>query len=850
MKHIDLRRPAALLLALVLSVSLAVPAAADEDGTGGGTLPPAADLSALSVDLGGSAERIIDAVSIDLTASVSGVPENVYPEYTYEWSSSNTDTAEVSGTGSTVSVLRGSTPGRSTITVEVTARVPGVEGVSAAAERTLTVSRGVLVPGVTLNKTSAATKPRQSVQLSASAFVPAGSDDTVTWRSDNETSATVSSSGLVTGQAPGTAYITATVGAYSAQCLVTVEELLARDITANASVDAPMLFSGVAGEMADECKRVLGTTLRYVTGLSVSTSQGTLYYGYNSEAEPGAGVGASENYYYFSGDAGRLLSDVAFVPRAGYSGDVTIGYTGYDTNGNAFQGDIIVSVSYTSGISYATTGRDRVDFNPEDFAAVCRSRTGHELQSVTFSLPSASKGTLFYKYSGSDLDNKVLADTAYYRSKSPQLADVSFVAADGYSGSLTVSYTGRDVNGNTFGGSVSIEVSTGSSGRGSISYSTTKNRGVRFDVDDFDRLCRDMLDVRLKYVTFTLPSSSVGQLRYNYNSSSSSGGTVFNGSSYYRTSYPYLDNVYFVPASDWTGTADISFTGYGTNSQRFTGTVSVEVTSSSSSSGRLNYTTRQDTAVRFNVDDFSNYCSDQTGERLSYVRFDLPSSTVGRLRYNYYSSSSSGSAVSGSTSYYRGSSPYLDDVYFVPASGWTGTTDIRFTGYSTGGQRFTGTVRVTVRGSGTSGTLSYSTSQGSAVNFSAEDFDSMCKDLTERHLNYVRFDLPSSSVGTLRYNYNSSSSTGSAVSAGSSYYRSSSPYLSNVSFVPASGFSGTADIRYTGYDTSGQRYTGTVSVTVKGTAAAGIIYQTVTAGKSLSFDNAMFQNACSARGAA
>ncbi len=850
MKHIDLRRPAALLLALVLSVSLAVPAAADEDGTGGGTLPPAADLSALSVDLGGSAERIIDAVSIDLTASVSGVPENVYPEYTYEWSSSNTDTAEVSGTGSTVSVLRGSTPGRSTITVEVTARVPGVEGVSSAAERTLTVSRGVLVPGVTLNKTSAATKPRQSVQLSASAFVPAGSDDTVTWRSDNETSATVSSSGLVTGQAPGTAYITATVGAYSAQCLVTVEELLARDITANASVDAPMLFSGVAGEMADECKRVLGTTLRYVTGLSVSTSQGTLYYGYNSEAEPGAGVGASENYYYFSGDAGRLLSDVAFVPRAGYSGDVTIGYTGYDTNGNAFQGDIIVSVSYTSGISYATTGRDRVDFNPEDFAAVCRSRTGHELQSVTFSLPSASKGTLFYKYSGSDLDNKVLADTAYYRSKSPQLADVSFVAADGYSGSLTVSYTGRDVNGNTFGGSVSIEVSTGSSGRGSISYSTTKNRGVRFDVDDFDRLCRDTLDVRLKYVTFTLPSSSVGQLRYNYNSSSSSGGTVFNGSSYYRTSYPYLDNVYFVPASDWTGTADISFTGVGTNSQRFTGTVSVEVTSSSSSSGRLNYTTRQDTAVRFNVDDFSNYCSDQTGERLSYVRFDLPSSTVGRLRYNYYSSSSSGSAVSGSTSYYRGSSPYLDDVYFVPASGWTGTTDIRFTGYSTGGQRFTGTVRVTVRGSGTSGTLSYSTSQGSAVNFSAEDFDSMCKDLTERHLNYVRFDLPSSSVGTLRYNYNSSSSTGSAVSSGSSYYRSSSPYLSNVSFVPASGFSGTADIRYTGYDTSGQRYTGTVSVTVKGTAAAGIIYQTVTAGKSLSFDNAMFQNACSARGAA
>ena len=849
MKHIDLRRPAALLLALVLSVSLAVPAAADEDGTGGGTLHPAADLSTLSVDLGGSAERIIDAVSIDLTASVSGAPENVYPEYTYEWSSSNTSVAEVSGTGSTVSVLRGSTPGRSTITVEVTARVPGVEGVSAAAERTLTVSRGVLVPGVTLNKTSATTKPRQSVQLSATPYVPAGSDDTVTWKSDNETSATVSSSGLVTGQAPGDAYITATVGAYSAQCRVTVEELKAQNITASATVDAPLRFSGVAGEIASECSRVLGSALRYVTGLSVSTSQGTLYYGYNSEAEPGAGVGASENYYYYSGDAGRVLSDVAFVPRAGYSGDVTIGYTGYAANGSAFQGSIVVSVSYTSGISYATTGRDRVDFNPEDFAAVCRSRTGHELQSVTFSLPSASKGTLFYKYSGSDLDNKVLADTAYYRSKSPQLADVSFVAADGYSGSVTVSYTGRDVNGNSFGGSVSIDVSTGASGRGSISYSTTKNRAVRFDVDDFDRLCRDTLDVRLKYVTFTLPSSSVGQLRYNYNSSSSSGGSVFNSSSYYRSSYPYLDNVYFVPASGWTGTADISFTGYGTNNQRFTGTVSVEVTSSSSSSGRLNYSTRQNTAVRFNVDDFNDYCKDETDERLNYVRFTLPSSSIGRLRYNYSSSASnSGSSVSESTSYYRSSSPYLDNVYFVPASNWTGTVDIRFTGYSTSGQRFTGTVRVTVRSSG-SGDLTYSVSQGSAVNFSAEDFDSVCKDETDRHLNYVRFTLPSSSVGQLRYNYNSSSSTGSAVSSGSSYYRSSSPYLSNVSFVPASGFTGTADIRYTGYDTSGQSYSGTVRVTVKAASSAGIIYLTVTAGKTISFSSAMFQNACSARGA-
>lgn len=854
MKHIDFRRLAALLLALVLALSLALPVSADESGASASTpstpaLPAAADLSGLRADLGGSAERIIDAVSIDLTASVSGEPENVYPAYTYEWSSSDTDVAEISGSGDTVSILRGSTPGRAVITVVITARVAGEEGVSSDAERTMTVTRNVLVPGVVLSKSEATTKPRKSFQLSAEVFVPAGSDDTVEWSSDNETSATVSSSGSVTGQAPGTAYITATVGSYSAECQVTVEEVIAEDINITASTGSPAYFSGLEDDFVDECKRVLGTTLRYVTGISVSASKGTLYYGYQSESEPGLGVGTNEKYYYLSGESGLVLGDIAFVPKAGVSGDVPIGYTGYDVYGNAFQGNVVVAVSASSGISYSTTGREPVDFDPEDFSTVCRARTGHELQSVVFSLPSSSKGTLFYKYTGSDLDNKVSANTAYYRSKSPSLADVSFVAAEDFSDELTISYTGRSVNGNTFGGSITIDVSAGFTGRGSIRYSTTKNRSVRFDVDDFNDYCRDVLDVNLKYVSFTIPSTSVGTLRYNYNSSSSSGGTVFSSSSYYRSSYPYLDNVYFVPASDWTGTADISFVGYGTNSQRFTGTVSVEVTSSSSSSsGRLSYATRQNTAVRFNVDDFNDYCQDETSERISYVRFTLPSASVGRLRYSYSSSSSSGSAVSESLSYYRAAYPYIDDVYFDPADGWTGTTDVKFSGYSVGGQRFTGSVRVTVRGSSASGTLNYTTTRNSAVNLSADDLDDLCVDMMDRHLEHVRFTLPLSSVGTLRYNYNSPSSTGSAVSASTSYYPTSYPYLNNISFVPADDFTGTAEIRYTGYDTSGQSHTGTITITVKAGEAAGIIYCTAAAGGYVAFDNAMFQNACSARG--
>lgn len=837
MKILRFKGILSLVLAALLSVSLVLPVAAE--GEAGGS--PVPDFSKLSVSLGSNAEMILNDNNLTLSATISGVPENVTPTYTYEWSSGNTAVATVSGSDSTVSIVRGGTPGRTKISVSVTAAATLADG-STVTSPAFTASRDVLLPGITLSPSSFSLKTRETQQITAKLYVPSGSDETVTWKCNNEYVATVSSGGLVTAASAGTTFITATAGAYSAESTVTVNEVLATTITASATADAPLPFSSILGQIDTQCRRVLNAPLSYATSLSVPTSAGTLYYGYTSESEPGSGVGTNENYYYY-GSGNRVLSDVTFVPKTDFSGSATIRYIGYDSSGNSFQGDIAVSVAATTGISYSTVGRGRVDFIESDFSAVCQSRTGHELQYVTFSLPSSSKGTLFYKYTGNDLDNKVASGTAYYRSKTPLLSDVTFVAADGYSGTVTISYTGRDTNNNSFSGSVSIVVSSGAGGKGNIHYSTSKNREAEFDVDDFDDLCEDVLDVHLRYVRFTLPSSSIGTLYYNYTSSNSYGSKVSSGTNYYRSSSPYLDNVSFVPASGWTGTADVAFTGYGTNNQRFTGTVTIEVTNSSSS-GRLTYSTKQNTAVRLDVDDFNDYCDNQTNERLNYVRFTLPSSSYGTLRYN----SSNGSAISSSTSYYRSSSPYLDNVYFVPASGYTGTVDISFTGYSTSGQRFTGTVRITVQGT-SSGDITYSTAQDIPVNFNTDDFDALCKNETDRHLNYVRFTLPSSSYGTLRYNYSSSSSTGSTASSSTSYYRSSSPYLSNITFVPASGYTGTVRISFTGYDTSGQRFTGTVAITVKAAASAGIIYYTVAAGKTVPFLLSAFQNACSARGA-
>ncbi len=848
MNNTFIRKVVSLLLALLLSVSLALPAAAAGEDGSNITPPP---ITGLKVTLNIGSDSIALVPNTDTTLQVASVTADpagaVLPtDLKYQWTADKNVIAVTPDDGS--AKLSTVTPGKTKLTVLVYSESqPAING---------SASIYVISPGIVLTPASLSLTKRNSEQLNYEIYAPVDSTSTLTWSTANEFVATLSGTSdnarTVTGVGAGSTTVTATLqiagdsSSFSDDCAVTVNEVLAETITGSASADDPLSFSNIAGDISAQCSRVLNTSLSYVTSLSVPTSAGTLYYGYISEGEPGAGVGINENYYYYNSNGNRLLTDVTFVPKPDFSGTANISYTAYNSSGQSFQGTIAVSVSATTGITYSTVGRNRVDFNESDFSNVCQSRTGHELQYVSFSLPSSSKGTLFYKYTGSDLDNKVTSGTAYYLSKIPLLSDVTFVAANGYSGTVTISYTGRDTNGNSFSGSVSIVVSSSAGGKGNINYSTTKNREAEFDADDFDNLCEDVLGVHLSYIRFALPSSSIGTLYYNYTSSSSYGSKVSASTNYYRSSSPYLDSVSFVPASGWTGTADIAFTGYGTNSQRFTGTVSIEV-SSSSSSGSLTYSTKKNTAARFDVDDFNDYCDDQTGERLNYVRFTLPSSSYGTLRYNYYSSGSTGSTVS-SSSYYRSSSPYLDDVYFVPASGWTGTVDIAFTGYSTGGQRFTGTVRVTVRDTG-SGDIAYSTKQDTPVNFDAGDFDDVCEEETDRHLNYVRFTLPSSSYGTLRYNYSSSSSTGSAASSSTSYYRSSSPYLSNITFVPASGYTGTVNISFTGYDTSGERFTGTVSVTVKAAASAGIIYYTVAAGKALTFDLSVFQNACSARGA-
>ena len=331
---------------------------------------------------------------------------------------------------------------------------------------------------------------------------------------------------------------------------------------------------------------------------------------------------------------------------------------------------------------------------------------------------------------------------------------------------------------------------------------------------------------------------------YRYASSGDTGDGVGSGQLYYVTpgsGQLSLSELSFVPNADFSGTAVISYTGYASGSAFFQGTIQVQVAAQQD----VSYSTANGDAVQFNASDFALVCRARTGRDLKYVTFSLPSSSAGTLYYNYLSPQSPGTPVRTSTQYNYTGTPALGSVYFVPASGFDGTVTIPYTAWNTTLTSYRGTVTIRVNAASQSGTLRYFVSQGSLVNFNADDFNTYSQTLTGQSPRYVRFTLPASSQGTLYYDYNQSGSS-NKVSASTNYYRTSSPYLNRVSFVPASNFTGTVSIPFTGWTTSDTRFTGTVSVKVTSSLSSAILY--TTSYQPVTFRDADFRSDCSARG--
>ena len=235
-------------------------------------------------------------------------------------------------------------------------------------------------------------------------------------------------------------------------------------------------------------------------------------------------------------------------------------------------------------------------------------------------------------------------------------------------------------------------------------------------------------------------------------------------------------------------------------------------------SGDISYETNVGSKVTFDEDDFEDFWDDNGSGTLSYITFTVSSRNYGTL----YTSSSEKTKVTSSMKFqpnYKSSSSYydLDTVTYVPDEDRTSTyTDTyEFTAYNTKGDKYYGSVIITV-GGGSSTTI---TPRG--VVFGTAELTELLEETFKEEkgaaLNYVTFTLPDADEGKLFYDFSDMLSS-TLVKSSDKFYvdpARTEKDLDDVAFVPAAGTYGKVTLRYKAYGASDSvSYSGTLTLTV------------------------------------
>lgn len=485
--------------------------------------------------------------------------------------------------------------------------------------------------------------------------------------------------------------------------------------------------------------------------------------------------------------------------------DVIYTYTSGDDRTTQFTTRYYINVksgespTFSGTISMKTTKQKNIVFDYSDFIDFYKRNDGEDMGFISIGAVKSTVGIL--EYNGVEY-------------KPNTFISVSDIAA----GKLifqpfntgTVSYTVTayaDDENETDCGDAVLNIKVEYPVASAIKYSANENTIAHMISDDFADVCKDTTGETLNYVKFTLPSSSKGTLYMDYGYRSES--KVSESVKYYEND---LDDISFLPYSNYYGTVVISYVGCNDDGEYYSGEIEIKIIEVDIDADDIIYKTGSYTPIDFDSDDFEDECEEVTGERLDYIKFSIPSSVYGVMYYNYTSSTRYGSKVSSSTKYYDSD---LDDITFVPKSSYAGTVVISYTGYNDEGESFTGMVKITVvKEVPAADTIKISTKEDVAIRLDDEDFNDASEDSTGEELNYVKFTLPSAKYGKLYYNYTTSNKYDSEVTSGKKYYYDDSPSLSKVIFVPYKNYYGTVTIKYSGYNTDGDAFTGSIKIEV------------------------------------
>lgn len=698
----------------------------------------------------------------------------------------------------------------------------------------------VIISGLTLSDSELTMYEGESRTLSVANRYGEVTEDTVLeWRStDSSVVAAEPGGGIATlnawNRGAETVTVTTRNGKYSAACKVTVTEdpgTVVKAGSASAGNAVKLGTSSVISQINSIARQRTGSTMDYISSIFISPDQGVVYNTYTSEPDTGSGVSMAEKYYVNrSTPATEYIGALSFVPNKTYNGEARISYIGRAA-GQSISGIISVNVSGlgqgNTDVTY-TANAAPVTFVASDFNVVCANKTGRSLKYVTFTPPQASAGTLYENYINKDHPGqKVVASTQYSRTSSPNIGSVTFVPAEGYSGTVTISYRAVDSANAPYTGRVTINVtkSDSRSDPADIFYTTPLDGWATFRAADFATACQRTIGETLSHVRFALPSGSDGTLFYNYRGFGDYDSDVASTTSYYQSGSPALSGVAFVPATTSSGRTAIYYTGYSTRGTTFTGTVYVtegnySAGGSGGSTAIYDYTVDSGAFINLSAYNFNADCQAKTGENLDYLQFTaLPSASQGTLRYTAGASTGYANATASTRFHRTGSGnsvALIGNINFLASSSFTGVVRIPYTGWDVKGTSYSSEITIQV----TPNNTVYVGTTASPLQMSAARMRNAVSSAFSGDLDYIEFtSLPSAANQGRMYLSYSGYGTGTPVTTGVRYNASTVPNIDQISFVGKARYTGDAVASYTAYSTTGEKMSG--HVTFRITAATG-----------------------------
>ena len=404
-------------------------------------------------------------------------------------------------------------------------------------------------------------------------------------------------------------------------------------------------------EFNDYCKYWTDDeTMDYIVFTDLPSSrEGTLYYEDDSrgnQVRVREGQKIDYNEFYA----------LVFEPNEDFEGTVYIPFEGESTgdrwnSGTDYDGELEIEVTAARGSSSSSDGdltyeidvNDVLELDSRDFDQYVYDETpsGTEMNYIKFTdLPSSRKGTLYYDYDTRN-EEEAKEDTRY---DADDIDSLTFVPADDYEGTVTLPFSGKSNEGESFTGEVVIYVGGSDSAEGDVTYDVDKNDTVDLDVDDFDQYVSDETPrgTAVDYIKFTdLPSSRKGTLYYDYgtrNEKEAEEGTRYESDD--------IDSLTFVPARNFEGTVTLPFEGRSNKNESFTGDLVIRVgEAASGGSATIELQVSSGGSVNFSATNFNNACVKATGSNLDYVSFQYDPGRSGILYHKYNQSGQSAVAA-------------------------------------------------------------------------------------------------------------------------------------------------------------------------------------------------------------